>query len=81
MLQVDGMYPLHDVTSSGLTQDWDSLEPNQNRYESAVRENNFGLIEIDWSVVDPVVTLKLTDIENTLRVSKSIKLSTLSFPQ
>jgi alkaline phosphatase D len=80
VLQIDDVYPLHDVTSSGLTQDWDSLEPNQNRYELAVRENNFGSIEIDWEVVDPVVTLKLTDLENTLRVSKSIKLSTLSLP-
>ena len=80
VLQIDDVYPLYDVTSSGLTQDWESLEPNQNRYELAVRENNFGSIEIDWEVVDPVVTLKLTDLENTLRVSKSIKLSTLSLP-
>jgi alkaline phosphatase D len=71
------MYPLYDVTSSGLTETWPSIEPSKYRVGEAVRENNFGLIEIDWKPADPVITLELNDVQGTTRVKKEVKLSEL----
>ena len=78
VLEVEDLYPIHDITSSGLTQDWDSVEPNQNRHGPVVRENNFGLIEIDWAASDPIVQMSLTDITGATRVLKRIPLSALT---
>ena len=41
-------YPLHDVTSSGLTKAYRSDEPGPNRIGEALGEVNFGTIEVDW---------------------------------
>jgi alkaline phosphatase D len=76
-LSAEGLYPLHDVTSSGLTETWPSIEPNHNRFGDPVRENNFGLIEIDWEQEDPSLTLQLIDVKGTIRVKKVVKLSEL----
>lgn len=46
-LENDGMYPIYDVTSSGITEDWDSVEPNKNRVGEVVRNNNLGMIRIN----------------------------------
>jgi alkaline phosphatase D len=64
---VPGLYPLWDVTSSGLTETWPSVEPNRNRVGDVVRENNFGEIEIDWTGTEPRVALRLFDVGGTLR--------------
>lgn len=77
VLPVDGLYSLHDVTSSGLTEDWDKVEPNQNRYGEAIQENNFGLIEIEWAEEDPEITLSVVDLTGTARVQKKVSLSEL----
>ncbi len=43
-------YPIWDFTSSGLTQDSQSVdEPNQYRVGPVKREQNFGLIRVDWA--------------------------------
>jgi alkaline phosphatase D len=66
-LEADGLYPIYDVTSSGITETWPSVEPNSNRMGEVVRENNFGEIEIDWTQADPTVVLRLYDVTGTLR--------------
>jgi alkaline phosphatase D len=43
-LNVDGGYPLYDVTSSGITSTWDFATPNDNRIDGPVMENNYGLV-------------------------------------
>ncbi len=78
VLDVEGLYPLHDVTASGLNKDWDDVEPNQNRHGPVVREFNFGMIEIDWIVTDPVIALSITDVHGKTRVTKRLPLSTLA---
>jgi alkaline phosphatase D len=75
VLDVPGLYPVHDVTSSGLTETWPTVEENVNRHGEIVRENNFGMIEIDWSAPEPSVELQLIDIKGRKRVSKTVKLS------
>jgi alkaline phosphatase D len=64
---VPGLYALWDVTSSGITETWPSVEPNRNRVGEVVRENNFGEIEVDWTAPEPRVTLRLYDVTGTLR--------------
>ena len=41
-------YPLHEMTSSGLTKSYRSDEPGPNRLGDTLGEINFGTIEIDW---------------------------------
>ena len=76
-LEADGLYPIYDVTSSGLTEEWPTTEPNRNRVGDIVRDNNFGLIEIHWSAVDPVVILQLIDEHGSVRNTVRLKLSEL----
>ncbi len=78
-LDVEGQYPLYDVTSSGITQTWDKIAPNKNRIGDAIAENNYGVIEIDWTKPTPEIDLKLFDIENKLRSSVHLSLTDLSF--
>ncbi|MGB0523234.1 MAG: alkaline phosphatase D family protein [Flammeovirgaceae bacterium] len=72
-----GNYPIHEVTSSGLTQTWDTSEPNKNRIGEVIMENNFGLIEIDWGNTNPAVYLKLIDINANVRVEQKVLLNEL----
>lgn len=78
VLDVEDLYPLHDVTSSGINKDWDDVEPNQNRHGPVVREFNFGMIEIDWGDEDPVIALSITDVNGKIRVTKRLPLSSLA---
>ena len=77
VLDVKGLYPLHDVTASGINKDWDNVEPNQNRHGPAVRIFNFGMIEIDWAERDPVLSLSIVDLNGETRVTKRVVLSDL----
>jgi alkaline phosphatase D len=81
VLQAPDLYPLHDVTASGINQTWDTLEPNRNRFGPAVMDNNFGLIEADWSRADPAIRLNVIDVNGQRRVQKEFALSELRFPR
>lgn len=41
-------WPLVELTSSGLTEEWSAISPNRHRVGEAYAEANFGLIEINW---------------------------------
>jgi len=73
-----GLYPLYDVTSSGITSTWDFATPNRHRIEGPVMENNIGLITIRWES-DPVIEMELIDDMNNSRSSYTIKRSQLTF--
>jgi alkaline phosphatase D len=45
---VDVPYPLHEMTSSGLTKSYRSREPGPNRIGEILGEINFGTVAIDW---------------------------------
>lgn len=79
-LKAPGCYPLYDLTSSGITQTWPSTEPNSNRIGKPVRENNFGLISIDWEKKDPEITFELKNKKGDVKVRHQVSLSELSFP-
>jgi len=78
-MENEGGYPIYDVTSSGITEVWDSVEPNENRLGDTIRENNFGMINIDWSSSDPLLTFLIIDVNGTSRVEYKVKLSGLTF--
>ena len=71
-------YPLYDMTSSGLNQIWKSTEYNGNRVGEVVDEEHFGLLDVDWSVPDPTVRLRLMSMDGKALVDHAFPLSTLS---
>jgi alkaline phosphatase D len=71
-------YPLWDLTSSGLTEVWDSDVPNANRIGKLMREENFGVIEIDWNSSDPTISLQARDRFGVTKISQTLNLSALS---
>jgi alkaline phosphatase D len=77
--QVDGGYPLWDLTSSGLTEVWDVPTPNQRRVSPVVAEVNFGLLDIDFDAAGGQVTLGIRDLTGTTRISETVALSSLRF--
>lgn len=73
-------YPLYDVTSSGLNQGsekWRAPEKNSKRVGGMPWGDNFGMVEIDWSKPDPLVSLKLLDVNGETAVKETIPLSLL----
>ena len=77
----DDIYPIYDITASGITQDWHNTEPNKFRVGDVFRKNHFGMIEIDWSQPDPKVTMNIIDVSGETKVTHSIGISDLQFDQ
>jgi alkaline phosphatase D len=71
-------YTLWDLTSSGLTEVWPYLPPNDNRIGEAVREENFGLIEIDWKDADTNLRLQVRGGDGKARIEQSVSLKSLA---
>lgn len=68
----EGAAPLYDLTSSGLTEVWDTLPPNDRRV-SAWRGRNFGVVEIDWEA--RTVLLQVRDEQGGVRLSERVPFS------
>jgi alkaline phosphatase D len=77
-LDINVPYPLWDLTCSGLTEVWDDDVPNSNRIGTILREENFGMIEIDWTPQDPVILLKACDRYGVAKIAHSLRLTQLS---
>ncbi|TNE66133.1 MAG: alkaline phosphatase family protein [Alphaproteobacteria bacterium] len=72
-------YPLYDFTSSGLTETWYNMSPNVYRLPGHMfTKANFGAIEIDWQVPDPMIVLQARDVDGKPVFEKSLLLSQLS---
>lgn len=71
-LDVNTPYPMWDVTSSGLTEEWPVTTPNAQRVSAVWPKRNFGLIEIDWSPPAPKVTVEIRDEGGTVRIRQAI---------
>jgi alkaline phosphatase D len=78
-LNTEGLYPIYDLTASGITSTWDFATPNDNRIDGPVMENHFGMIQIDWSKTDPEITLQIHDVTGKIRINNVINLSELQF--
>lgn len=77
-LRSPGLYPLYDITSSGITSTWDFATPNRNRIEGPVMDNNIGMLTIRWEK-DPIIEMELIDDSGNSRSSYIIKRSQLTF--
>ncbi|MCA1766846.1 MAG: alkaline phosphatase family protein [Idiomarina sp.] len=70
-------YPLWEVTSSGLTQEWKDVSPNKHRIGQFINKVNYGALDVDWEKEDPVVTLGLYDEAGDVVNEHRFRLSTL----
>lgn len=77
-LQTPGLYPIYDVTSSGITSTWDFATLNKNRIEGPVMDNHIGLLTIEWAS-DPVIKMEIIDKHKNGRIEYTIKRSEISF--
>lgn len=71
-------YPLWEVTSSGLTEEWKQVSPNKHRVGSYTSEVNYGEILIDWDDSDPKISLKIKDIKGDVFAHHNLMLSEIS---
>ena len=77
-LEEPGLYPIYDVTASGITSTWDFATLNKNRIEGPVMDNHFGLLTIEWEK-DPVIRMEIIDKFNNGRIEYTIKESEITF--
>lgn len=73
------LYPVYDLTSSGITQLEGVDIPNTNRVGSVCLGYNTGAIEIDWSLPDPLIHFKVYNENGTETFTHTIPLSEISF--
>jgi alkaline phosphatase D len=77
-MKYDGLYPIYDVTASGITSTWDFAAQNKNRIEGPIMENHFGLLTIEWDK-DPKIKMEIIDHTSNSRIEYSIKGSEIKF--
>lgn len=77
-LEEQGLYPIYDVTSSGITSTWDFATLNKNRIEGPVMDNHFGLLTIEWES-DPVIRMEIIDKNRNSRIEYTIRRSEIRF--
>lgn len=73
-LEEPGLYPIYDITSSGITSTWDFATLNKNRIEGPVMDNHFGLVTIEWKT-DPEIKMEIIDKFSNQRIEYTIKRS------
>lgn len=75
------LYPIYDVTASGLTEEWYNVEPNRLRVGQAYRDNHFGMLEIDWEQKDPKIVMMIVNTDGKECVRHEVLLSELQLPR
>jgi alkaline phosphatase D len=76
----DVPYPLYDLTSSSLNQIHPRGTPSANRHRDLPRtyhRENFGVIEIDWTLDDPTLSLEVRSLDDAVMLQKVLRLSEL----
>ncbi|MEI6894580.1 MAG: alkaline phosphatase D family protein [Colwellia sp.] len=71
-------YPLWEITSSGLTEEWKQVSPNKHRIGEFTNHVNYGEFLIDWQGNNSQITLRLKDVNGKVIREEVIKLSALS---
>lgn len=77
-LKAEGMYPIYDVTASGITSTWDFATPNDNRIDGPVMENHFGMLTLNLGD-DTDIKMEIIDVTGKSRISRTVKLTELMF--
>ena len=76
----DVSYPLYDLTSSSFNQVHSRGTPTENRYRAlptTYHQENFGAITINWEQPDPTIRMQVLDLEDQVRIEKTVSLSEL----
>ena len=73
MIEAEEGFKVIDLTSSGITQTWGHVEENKNRIGEAFRDNNFGLVEIDWTQIRPEISLSIFDVKGEIKIQYTIE--------
>lgn len=76
-VESDGLYPIYDLTSSGINRDWPHVEHNKNRVGEACSRFNYGVIEINWSKKE--FTFRITDAFKKLHLTHTVGFGELEF--
>ncbi len=76
--QKDLPYPLWEVTSSGLTEEWKEVSPNKHRIGNYTHKINYGFLDLDWQQPDPTISFGLKDVNGSVINSTKFSLSTIS---
>jgi alkaline phosphatase D len=76
-VKIPGLYPIYDLTASGISQTWHFATPNTTRMQGPVMENHFGVLQIDCR--RKTVGLSIIDGVNTVRINQVIPWRTLRF--
>ena len=77
-LEVPGLYPIYDVTASGITSTWDFATLNKNRIEGPIMDNHFGLLSIHWTK-KPTLKMEIIDRHNNQRIEHTVRLDDIRF--
>lgn len=91
--QEPGLYPLYDITSSGLNRRFPEDCVNSNRFRLAGADpdtatsatpgtwllENFGELEVDWDLDDPVLRFRIADASGATRLALEVPLAELRF--
>ncbi|BBM82397.1 alkaline phosphatase D family protein [Candidatus Uabimicrobium amorphum] len=75
-VQTPGLYPIYDLTSSGLTEVWEGLGPNKHRMKSYLGEN-FGGVTLTTLGNDVQISLEIFDINGKVKIKQTIRASEL----
>jgi endonuclease/exonuclease/phosphatase family metal-dependent hydrolase len=86
-LDAPELYPVFDLTSSGLNKSRPRAagspkrppEPNRYRVGQTFRGHHFGQVEIDWEQPDPVIRLSIVKQDGGKPIEHALLLSSLSF--
>lgn len=73
------VYPIYDITASGLSSTWHFATPNENRIEGPIMDNHFGLLTVHWEEQPIRLQAEIWDIRGNQRIEHSIPLSAISF--
>ncbi|MCL2913533.1 alkaline phosphatase family protein [Shewanella corallii] len=71
-------YPLWEVTSSGLTQEWKQVSPNKHRVGEYTAEVNYGQLLINWNEDGPQLIFGLKNANGDWVMSQQLLLESIS---
>jgi alkaline phosphatase D len=81
LLELEGLYPLYDLTASAINQTWDPAGPSTNRLFPAYQFPNYGIVDIDWDKKDPEIRLQIFNADDENEIDYTLPLSRLSFAE
>jgi alkaline phosphatase D len=76
---IPGMYPMYDLTASGINRGSDDPSSNIYRISNKIITDNFGFIRFNWDSADPTITLSACDKDGNVKIERVVSLSEISF--